>query len=267
MWKLSLCLFQSILSLFLSVYRWGVTPANCSETFTLGCCDWTKNLTVLDVQKSVEDNLIDATWGRESLQKSQVSAPTHWPRAYRRRIFLVFIRVVRPAGIVSVVNISSVRKWLQTRPDTSAATLFRTQILPQSGKCAAVLRKEDRNRRPSPPTNDFCSALALDACCMQRPMKRKVCPFDFFSSDLVSLCAFVCFAALSGGKGRVPCVSFKSQAEAVAWWMRTPLLISASSLLLHECVLPADEGDQDGSLYFLPSRCCFACVFPPVLCF
>lgn len=32
---------------------------------------------------------------------------------------------------------------------------------------------------------------------------------------------------------------------------------------LHECVLPVDEGDQDGSLYFPLSRCCFACVFLP----
>lgn len=32
---------------------------------------------------------------------------------------------------------------------------------------------------------------------------------------------------------------------------------------LHECVRPVDEGDQDGSLYFLLSRWCFACVFLP----
>lgn len=85
------------------------------------------------------------------------------------------------------------------QPGTSATTLCRTQ-LPQSGKCAAsaVLRKEDRTRRPSPSTNDFCSALALDACCMQRPMKRKVRWSDFFSSDLVSLCFSLFRCSLEG---------------------------------------------------------------------
>lgn len=32
---------------------------------------------------------------------------------------------------------------------------------------------------------------------------------------------------------------------------------------LHNCVLPVEDEDQDGSLYFLLSRCFFACIFFP----
>lgn len=97
---------------------------------------------------------------------------------------------------------------------------------------------------------------------MQTPMKRKVCPFDFFSSEPVSLCAVVALAALPGGKGRAAAEA-STQAQAAGGWCEppcSPLLLLFLFFFLHECVLPADEGDQDGSLYFLPSRCCFACV-------
>lgn len=127
---------------------------------------------------------------------------------------------------------------------------------PQCGKCAAVLRKEDRNRRPSPSTNDSVLLLlwTLAAC---RGLWRG--RYVHWISSLLTwcLCVRLFLSPLSlGGKGSVPRVSFEFRAEAAAWQLRTPLFISASSLFLHECVLPGDEGDQDGSLYFLPRRCC-----------
>lgn len=123
--------------------------------------------------------------------------------------------------------------------------------------------KEDRNRLPSPTTNDFCSALALDACCMQRPMKRKVRWFVFFSVlfwlDLFlfprgtlshmnhSKCVhlFVSPLPLEGKAEFYPVAlslfvsrqrrrggtrGWEERIRNADSWLRTPLLISASSL-------------------------------------
>lgn len=70
-----------------------------------------------------------------------------------------------------------------------------------------------------------------------------------------------CFSLCSPAK-TVP----RTRVQALKCWV--PLVTGPTAHLcffsfLHECVLPVDEGDQDGSLYFLLSRCCFACVFLP----
>lgn len=119
--------------------------------------------------------------------------------------------------------------------------------------------KEDRNRLASPTTNDFCSALALDACCMQTAMKRKVCWFVFFSVLLFpcrpgtlshlshmnhsNIGAFVCVTDLPWERGRISWFALGSasadrgdveeQGEGfrnAESWLQAPLLISASSL-------------------------------------
>lgn len=141
-------------------------------------------------------------------------------------------------------------------------------------------------RLPSPTTNDLCSALALDACCMQRPMKRKVCWFLLCSSHW-TLCLFPCLPGTLSHMNNsslvhlfVSLIFLDGKAEYIhsLWSVRggtggrirkcwvtvkgpTAHLCFFSSL--HECVRPVDEGDQDGSLYFLLSRWCFACVFLP----
>lgn len=84
MWKLFLCLFQSILSFILCAYRQRVArPANCSATFPLGRL-WLEN----KIDPVPRWTLLLTIWSKqtqsytESLQRSQVSVWTHWPHAY-----------------------------------------------------------------------------------------------------------------------------------------------------------------------------------------
>lgn len=95
--------------------------------------------------------------------------------------------------------------------------------------------RKDRN------TNDFCSALALDACCMQRPMRRKVRWSSLLPSD-----THTHTHQYSATVSRPP--------GAVGGKRSWSLLTCAFFSFLHEYVVPGDEGDQDGSLYFLLSR-------------
>lgn len=102
----------------------------------------------------------------------------------------------------------------------------------------------------APSTNDFCSALALDACCMQRPMRRKVrwsslLPPDTHTHTHTNVTNFYhCQKTTRGSRGK-------------RWWS----LLTCAFFLSCMNVVPGDEGDQDGSLYFLLNRWCFACLF------
>lgn len=119
-----------------------------------------------------------------------------------------------------------------------AATVcpLRINWTPQFGKCAswAVHHKKDRSRLT---TNDFCSALALDACCMQTPMKRKVCWFLLCFSFPVGRGLSIIFVTdLFWEKGRInpfALVTWRNRvmdSEMLSHGYRAPLLISASSL-------------------------------------
>lgn len=123
-----------------------------------------------------------------------------------------------------------------------------------------MLGGEERNGRPAPSTNDFCSALASERLLHAEAYEEEGTSIPFLLLSAGFCVLFVRVAALWRARQRL----------AVGVGECGPrLLISASSLFLHECVLPGDEGDQDGSLYFLPSRClpAFFFFFPPVFCF
>lgn len=125
-------------------------------------------------------------------------------------------------------------------------------------------------------SNDFCSALALDACCMQRPMKRKVCWSDFSYSALV-IGPFVCVAAVNSSN----CVNVSVIWGRASVWVclcwagdvggdgaadsdllnrvsQPPLLISASSL---SCMNVSCQGRREIKMVVCIS-CWVAVVMP-----
>lgn len=133
MWKLFLCLFQSILSFILYVYRQRVAgPANCSETFPLGAFvigeqNWSCSMSNAVVGNLIEANQVVHGVAAEVPGFSGNSLTSCPLQAY----FKVIIGKIRPAGRpFLLVHVSALRKWLQMRPGTSATTLCRTQLPP-----------------------------------------------------------------------------------------------------------------------------------------
>lgn len=269
--KLFLCLFQSILSFILYVYRqssrtckllWNISIG----AFVIGKQNWSCSLL------NTVDNLIEANWVAHGVAAEVPGFSVNSLTSCSLQAYLeVIIGKIRPA-------ISAGKRQCGEKMIADATWHFSNDSLsnttpPNLVNVLPQLCSVKRTGPGVPVLPLMISVLLLLwtlAACRGLWRGRYV---DLLSFPLTwFLCVFLFVSLLSGGSGRLPCVSFKSRAEAelrnAAPWLQTP----CSSLLLlffflHECALPADEGDQDGSLYFLPSRCRFACISLPFYVF